>query len=243
MEKPLPHDHGDTSRRLVGSLPTQTAFEATADLMKRMSDGARLRIFWLLCHCEECVYNIAALLNLSSATVSHHLKSLKEGGLIESRRQGREVHYRAADTLRAHILHEMIEKIVEISCPVETPWEEREEESLIRTVNQIHTLLTEDLSRRYTIEELSHLFHINPTTLKSRFKAVFGSPIGTYMKEYRIRQAQRLLRQRDLSIGQIASAVGYENQSKFTAAFQSVTGILPKQYRSEHTKNKKGEKR
>ncbi|MDD6598560.1 MAG: ArsR family transcriptional regulator [Anaerovibrio sp.] len=31
-------------------------------------------MFWILCHCEECVLNIAALLNMSSPAVPHHLR-------------------------------------------------------------------------------------------------------------------------------------------------------------------------
>ena len=66
--------------------------------MKQLGDPSRLRIFWLLCHCEECVLNIAAIVNMSSPAVSHHLRLLKSSGLIVSRREGKEMYYRTADT-------------------------------------------------------------------------------------------------------------------------------------------------
>ena len=54
---------------------------------------------------------------MSSPAVSHHLRQLKSSGLIVSRREGKEVYYRAADTEQVQLLHRMIEKMVETSCP------------------------------------------------------------------------------------------------------------------------------
>ena len=65
---------------------------------------------------------------------------------------------------------------------------------------------------------------------------MFGQSIGGYMKEYRIKRAKDMLCHSDATIAEIACSVGYENQSKFTAAFRDVTGILPRDYRKAHTK-------
>ena len=100
-------------------------------------------------------------------------------------------------------------------------------------VREAHQLLTEDLSRRYTIEELSRLCHLNASSLKEVFKAVYGLPIATYMKGYRARRAMELLREGDESVAAIAAQVGYETQGKFARAFQDVTGQLPTEYRRQ----------
>ena len=92
-------------------------FQTVADIFKQLGDGSRIRIFWLLCHCEECVINLSSMVEMSSPAVSHHLKQLKAGGLIVSRRDGKEVYYKAAETERAQLLHHMIEAMVEIACP------------------------------------------------------------------------------------------------------------------------------
>ena len=100
-------------------------------------------------------------------------------------------------------------------------------------IRQIHDQLTKDLSCRFTIEELSRQYLINTSSLKEVFKAVYGLPIASYMKEYRIREAMRLLRETDESISSIAARVGYETQGKFTKSFRDVAQVLPSEYRKQ----------
>ena len=87
--KTLPHDHGQKFEQMREQIPGPEAFQIVADLFKQMGDLSRVRIFWLLCHCEECVINISSLMEMSSPAVSHHLKQLKMTGLIISRRDGK----------------------------------------------------------------------------------------------------------------------------------------------------------
>lgn len=99
------------------------------------------------------------------------------------------------------------------------------------TIKEIHAFLTEHLDRRYTIEELSKKYLINTSSLKEIFKGVYGLPVATYMKEYRIRKGMELLRQTDDSIAQIAAKVGYETQGKFTKAFKDIVKTTPTAFR------------
>lgn len=112
----LPHNHGQEIEKHFEHMPKEESFTATADIFKLLSDSSRARIFWMLCHCEECVINISALMDMSSPAVSHHLRLLKDNGLIVSRREGKEVYYRAAETEQAEMLHQTIEKLATISC-------------------------------------------------------------------------------------------------------------------------------
>lgn len=114
---PLPHDHNRISHQILESLPDQGAFSAAAELLHLLSDDSRIRLFWILCHCEECVINLSAMMHMSSPALSHHLKLLKSSGLVLSRREGKEVYYRAADTEAVRLLHNAAEALLAISCP------------------------------------------------------------------------------------------------------------------------------
>ena len=113
----LPHDHGQQIEALAVHLPETGEFQAAADLFRLLGDGSRIRVFWLLCHGEECVINLSAMMEMSSPAVSHHLRQLKSAGLIVSRREGKEVYYKAADTEESLLLHRTIEKIMAMTCP------------------------------------------------------------------------------------------------------------------------------
>ena len=118
-EVKLPHQHGEGAGAalLQKQLDRVDHFQTVAEVFKQLDDTTRIRIFWLLCHCEECVLNISAMMKMSSPAVSHHLRPLKNSGLIVSRREGKEVYYRAADTEQSRLLHQMIERIMKITCP------------------------------------------------------------------------------------------------------------------------------
>ena len=115
-EMKLPHDHGHDSAHYLDHMPTPEGFAAVSEVYKLLGDASRCRIFWLLCHCEECVINISAMVKMSSPAVSHHLRLLKSSGFIVSRRAGKEVYYTAADTKRAQLLHDMIKQLMALDC-------------------------------------------------------------------------------------------------------------------------------
>ena len=243
------HDHGEEiSEHLRDNVAKTESFRTVSDIFKLLADSSRVRIFWLLCHCEECVVNISILTDMTSPAVSHHLRQLRDSGLIVSRRDGKEVYYKAAPTEQVRLLHIMIEKTMEISCPEEsggdiqsvpelpgldapTGGEGRYSAEQLDTIRRVHDLLTENLDRRYTIEELSRRFLINPSSLKEMFKAVYGKSLAAHIKEHRMELASKLLRETGLSIAEIAERVGYENQSKFSAEFKKSVGCLPTEYR------------
>ena len=237
MEKtPLPHYHGeepthaDVIRELLEKSDT---FTSLANIFKQLGDATRIRIFWLLCHCEECVVNIAAMLDMSSPAISHHLRSLTEGGILESRRDGKEVYYRAADTEQIRLPHEMIEQVMKITCPDKAVDYSASQEEIVRNV---HRYLTEHLSERITIEEISRKFLMNATTLKNVFKQVYGTTIAAHMRMHRLEQAALLLQTTKDDIASIAQAVGYDSASRFTTAFREMYGETPTVFRRSRQK-------
>ena len=107
----LPHQHGEHEHieELYEQLSDLEQFQNAAEVFKRLGDTTRMRIFWLLCNCEECVINISAMLEISSPAASHHLRSLRESRLITSRRDGKEVYYKASETEESLLLRKLLE--------------------------------------------------------------------------------------------------------------------------------------
>ncbi len=115
----LPHDHKENAFSGISDIPAAEQFQSAANILKLLGDASRIRIFWILCHCETCVINLSAMVNMSSPAVSHHLRQLKSAGLVSSRREGKEMYYTAANKPEADLLHHTIEKMIQISCPTE----------------------------------------------------------------------------------------------------------------------------
>jgi AraC-like DNA-binding protein len=67
--------------------------------------------------------------------------------------------------------------------------------------------------------------------MKNCFRAVYGTSIYAYMKAYRMNAAAVRLRRTKDSITSVAMQMGYDNASKFSAAFKSVFGMTPAEYR------------
>ena len=251
----LPHQHTDEHnlQQIIKQSEKIEDFHKIAELLGKMGDPKRVQIFWILCHCEECVTDLSEIVGMSSPAVSHHLKVLRENGLIESRRDGKEVCYKAADNELTRLMHTVTEEIMAVSCPDSeiTPTNHcschsasiKKKDGITgiaptdsdydTLAKEIHDYLSENLDRHITIESLSKRFHVNPTTIKTVFKKTYGNSIAAHTKEHRMEKAAELLTTTDLSIAEISAAVGFQTQSKFTQAFKETYHVLPRDFRGE----------
>jgi ArsR family transcriptional regulator len=70
--------------------------ETITGLLKALADPIRLRLMSLIAATDEtCVCDLTAPFDVSQPTISHHLKVLREAGLVDSERRGTWVWYRA----------------------------------------------------------------------------------------------------------------------------------------------------
>lgn len=94
--------------------------------------------------------------------------------------------------------------------------------------------LTADLAAHIPIETLAAELGVSASALKKYFGQVYGKPISRYLRETRIARAKHLLAHTSQTVGAIALAIGYQNQSKFGAVFRNATGATPSEYRRLH---------
>lgn len=105
----LPHKHYKDDDKIDFLLEEEMS-DNISKAFKQLGDPKRLQIFWLLCHRKECVINIAAIMDMSSPAVSHHLKILKISRLIKSKREGKEMFYEADENKLTEFLYNIILK-------------------------------------------------------------------------------------------------------------------------------------
>ncbi|MPZ79694.1 MAG: metalloregulator ArsR/SmtB family transcription factor [Actinophytocola sp.] len=69
--------------------------DSVARMFKALGDPVRLRLLSLITSAggEVCVCDLTAAFDLTQPTISHHLKVLREAGLVDSQRRGTWVYY------------------------------------------------------------------------------------------------------------------------------------------------------
>ena len=72
--------------------------EERADIYRIFSNDKRILIFWLISDDEMSVNDLAETIGTSIQNTSQHLRLMKDKGIVESRRNGKEIYYRVANT-------------------------------------------------------------------------------------------------------------------------------------------------
>lgn len=89
-------------------------------------------------------------------------------------------------------------------------------------------ILIQNLQNTPTIKQLARKCATNEFKLKNCFKKVFQTTIYTYIQKIKMEEANLLLRDKYLNIGEIALKIGYKHQGNFSALFYKTYGIYPK---------------
>ena len=89
--------------------------KACAELFKALADQTRLKILRTLFETPKCVSDLEAELRLTQSLVSHHLKTLKTAGLVESRRDGQKICYALHPQIKDTLSHTRREKL-DLGC-------------------------------------------------------------------------------------------------------------------------------
>ena len=86
--------------------------------------------------------------------------------------------------------------------------------------------------RNWQLGELAKAVGMSRTTFALRFKTVTGVAPLTYLIAWRMRLAERALREGSVPVSALAFQLGYTSESAFSNAFKRVTGQAPKRYRT-----------
>ena len=99
-------------------------------------------------------------------------------------------------------------------------------------VSAARDLLHEEYNRPVSLAELATLCHLSQSQVLRAFQKQFGTTPHKYLLKRRIEKAKWLLLSKtDMSLAQIALELGYADQSHFTRAFVTATGVTPNRFR------------
>ena len=94
--------------------------------------------------------------------------------------------------------------------------------------------IEQNFQNNITIEDIAAICGINRSYFGKIFRNSIGRSPQEFLMNYRMAKATELLKLTSLSIAEIGSAVGYENQLHFSRAFKTIYGVSPREWRNQH---------
>ena len=108
----------------------------------------------------------------------------------------------------------------------------------VEIVKSVSQYITENINGKITVKQLTLEFGVSDTYLQNAFRSVYGMPVISFIRTQKMQSAAQVLIHTTRTIDEIAEEFGYENESKFSAAFKKIMGDPPGVYRKEHSKIK-----
>lgn len=108
----------------------------------------------------------------------------------------------------------------------------------VEIVKAVSEYITQNLNEKISLKQLTLKFGISDTYLQNAFRSVYGMPVISFMRAQKMQSAAQILIHTTRTVDEIAEEFGYENESKFSAAFKKIMGDSPGVYRKEHSKVK-----
>lgn len=99
-----------------------------------------------------------------------------------------------------------------------------------QTIQRITKYISENCDRELNLESLSQKYAMSPSHLCRLFKKTVGIGLSEYINISRITVAERLLRNTNKTVTQIATECGFNDSNYFAAIFKKYKGITPKKY-------------
>ncbi|CAG7618203.1 HTH-type transcriptional activator RhaR [Paenibacillus solanacearum] len=100
-----------------------------------------------------------------------------------------------------------------------------------KKISEVVRHINDSFHEPLTLAGLSERFYMSPFYLSRAFREVTGFTFVEYVNTTRIKEAQRLLKETNMKIIEIADAVGFENIAHFGRMFKKLARLTPLEYR------------
>lgn len=100
-------------------------------------------------------------------------------------------------------------------------------------MEKVKIYLDEHFTEKIRLADLSERFFMNKYYLTRVFKEIYGATISNYVLSRRITRAKQLIRFSDMTMDEIAAAVGMNDANYFSRAFRKIEGVSPTEYQKQ----------
>lgn len=103
-------------------------------------------------------------------------------------------------------------------------------------MERIMKVVNENLSDSdFNVEKMCDEVGVSRTQLHRKLKEMTGVPTSEFLRNIRLNEAARLIRERKINITQVSYMVGFANNSHFSTAFKKYFGMSPSEYAAKYT--------
>jgi AraC family transcriptional regulator len=99
-------------------------------------------------------------------------------------------------------------------------------------LNAVETMIRERTSEPVNVSTLASAIGVSRSHFSRAFHKLAGEPPRAYISRMRVERAMSLMREGDISLGEIALVAGFADQAHFSNAFRRATGATPLQWRN-----------
>lgn len=198
-----------------------------SDLMMPKLDGLKL--------CEKLKSNektshIPIIILTAKSTFDHKIEGLSTGAdaylTKPFRKEELFIRLKKLNDSRA-----VLQKKFSQFALIEKPIELKKENSFL---HKVHSVLEENLTNpQFSVEELANQLFISRMQLHRKLKAVSERTSSNYIRSFRLYKSKPLMSDPNLSISEVAWAVGFQDVNYYSKSFQKEFGLTPSEYRAE----------
>lgn len=109
----------------------------------------------------------------------------------------------------------------------------KQEQHTHHVIHMLHQYIAEHLSEDLTLSTLAAQVYLNPVYLSRVYRQSTGQKLSEYVLTCRIAEAQKLLRNQNTKINEIALQVGFDSAAHFSRVFKKRTSFTPAEYREK----------
>lgn len=136
------------------------------------------------------------------------------------------------DFCRKHGVNQnLVVDIDRFAAEIQETAEQRESQKVDNAIRTVKQYIDEHFCENITRDTLGEIVYLSPGYLAASFKRQTGCSVGSYIIDRRMERAKELLAKGEITVSEVAFAVGYDNFTYFSRLFKNKVGMMPKEYK------------